>query len=289
MKKEKSQEKKNSKSKKLDQFYTNPTVAKYCYEKLKSMINLEQYSIVLEPSAGDGSFFNLFPKKRRLGLDLDPKGSEIVEMNFFDYNPKMNNIITIGNPPFGKRSKLAIEFFNHATNFSDTIAFIVPLQWQKWSVHSKLNKKYRLVYDEKLPKDSFIFEGNPYDVRCCFQIWTKRDDLLKETNYRILDKPKISHEDFEMYLYNNTRQAEKFFYYDWDFAVPRQGYQDYNLRVTDEKECNRKIQWIFFKAKNKKILKRLKSIDFVKLSLKNTSTPGWGKADLIEEYVKNFE
>lgn len=277
------------KAKKLDQFYTNPVVAQECFQVLKNTIDLSKYDYFLEPSAGAGYFLELFPPTKRIGLDLDPNHSEVVQQDFFEYvAPKGKKIITIGNPPFGKRSRLAVAFFNHAQVFSDVIAFIVPLQWQKWSVQSQIPKEFKLVIDNVLPKNSFLFDGEPYDVRCCFQVWTRDETYKNLKDLRMKEKPKISHPDFEMFLYNNTKQAEKFFYKDWDFAVPRQGYQDYSIRHTDESQCSRRIQWIFFKAKNKKIKDRLLSIDYDKLSKKNTSTPGWGKADLVEVYEQMF-
>jgi len=272
----------------LDQFYTNPEIAKECLKKLNDLIDLNQFDHLLEPSAGTGSFYSLLDKKKRIGLDIDPKLREIRKMNFFDYSPeKSGRIATIGNPPFGKKSKLAIDFFNHASKFSEVIAFIVPLQWQKWSVQSKIGKEWSLILDQTLPEEAFIYLGKPYKVRCCFQIWVKNDNRFP--NLRMTQKLQTSHEDFEMYLYNNTQQALKFFDYDWDFAVPRQGYQDYSRREINKENCEKTTQWIFFKAKNDKVLNDLKKIDFEKLSKKNTSTPGWGKADLVEHYIKMYK
>lgn len=50
-----------------------------------------------------------------------------------------------------------------------------------------------------------------------------------------------------------------------------------------------KQQWIFFKAKNKEILEKLKQLDFTKLSKKNIGIPGFGKADVVQEFLTMFE
>ena len=52
----------------LDQFYTNKDISLKCYKKLKEIINLNDYNIHLEPSAGSGSFFNIMDdsKKNRI-------------------------------------------------------------------------------------------------------------------------------------------------------------------------------------------------------------------------------
>ncbi|NCU29434.1 hypothetical protein EOM60_02380 [Candidatus Saccharibacteria bacterium] len=47
---------------------------------------------------------------------------------------------------------------------------------------------------------------------------------------------------------------------------------------------DRRTQWIFFRASNNNILHNLMKLDFNKLSHKNTSTPGFGKADVVQAY-----
>ncbi len=199
--------------------------------------------------------------------------------------------VVIGNPPFGKRAKLAIDFFNHSTKFSDTIAMIFPLQFRKWSVQSKLNKQFDLIADLDVPKGSFIVNGSEYDVNTCFQIWTRKK--TKKQNLRILEKPPICHEDFEAFIHNNTPTTMKFFdkkIYKWEFAIHRQGYYDYNQIITDENfiKLHSNRQFIFIKPKNKQVSNRLKKIDYKKLSQMNTTIPGFGKADLIKEYIHKY-
>lgn len=45
---------------------------------------------------------------------------------------------------------------------------------------------------------------------------------------------------------------------------------------------------MFIKAKDEIILERLLKIDFEKLSKKNTTIPGFGKADLVKEYKELY-
>lgn len=88
--------------------------------------------LFLEPSAGNGSFLNYL--NNYVALDIAPEDARIKKQDFLSYTPSITNFITIGNPPFGKRSKLAIEFFNKASEMSNVIAFIVPVSFMKWSV-----------------------------------------------------------------------------------------------------------------------------------------------------------
>lgn len=283
----------------LDQYYTKEDVSlKCCYtleNKLNKYIDFAKVKIV-EPSAGTGSFVNSAKKvfgddSDIIAYDKDPKADFIIKEDFLKLTLEFKkNVITIGNPPFGKRSNLAISFFNKVSEFSEVIAFIVPLQFNKYSVQNRLNKDFKLIFSENLKEDSFIHKNKSYKIRCCFQIWTKIDTTYE--NLRILKAPETSHPDFEMYQHNNTKETLKFFNkdtYKWDFAVPRQGFYDYSLKINDPKELKKNIQYIFFKAKNQKVKNRLLKIDFNELSKKNTTIPGFGKADLVEYYKEMFE
>jgi hypothetical protein len=226
----------------------------------------------------------------RVGYDLVPEHPEVKKRNFLTYKFPTNelmkhgkkNFIFFGNPPFGKKSALAIEFLNKALTIGNVVAFIVPIQFRKWSVQSNINAEAKLVFDKDIQENAFTLLDKDYSLRCCFQIWSLSDTT--SINLRIREKPATEHPDFVMYQYNRTVEAEKFFDADWDFAVPRQGYQNYEFKAFDKTECDKKKQWIFFKAKNSEVLAKLKSLNFTALSKKNTGLPGFGKADVIKEY-----
>lgn len=286
-------------AKSLDQFYTKEAVATRTLNLALEHVKKLSYDLsdisFLEPSAGNGSF--LAPLRKAgmdyFAYDIAPKESSVEKLDFLkdDISAELaprGNLIVIGNPPFGKRARLAIEFINKSFEYSDTVIFILPLQFYKFSAQKKINENAQLVYTEKLPEDSFTFMGEDYGVRCCIQIWTLRPSFR---DLRITSPPLIRHADFEMWQYNNTRQAEKYFdkdKYQWDFAVPRQGYKDYTIKETMPSKMDRRTQWIFFKANTSQALKNLKKIDFSKLSHKNTTTPGFGKADVVDEYHRLF-
>lgn len=162
-----------TKSKQLDQFYTNPLIAKRFVDKINDIMPLVKFDNVIEPSAGSGIILTKLPKSNRIGLDLDPKHKEVIAGDFFDYKlPNGSNAI-VGNPPFGRQSKLAIEFFNKCALNSDLIAFIIPRSWMKYRVQNQLNKDFGLYYASILPDEAFIHNDKPYRVRCCAQIWIR--------------------------------------------------------------------------------------------------------------------
>lgn len=285
---------------KRDKYYTKSITAKLCYNELNNYLISQGFDpktlLFLEPSAGSGVFLDVINQKIE-GFDIAPEDAQnrVRTADFLsaDFNQNFindlkkqaerSNIVMIGNPPFGVKGKLATDFLNKGLKLCRMVGFIVPIQFRKWSVQSKVDSSAHLVLDITLPENAFTLLGKDYSLRCCFQVWTTES---MDSDLRIPEKPSTTHPDFELYQYNRTAMAEKYFDFDWDFAVPRQGYQDYTRRVKKQEDCDRKQQWMFFKAKNKKILHKLMSMDFVKLSKKNSGIPGFGKADVVEEYSK---
>lgn len=167
-----------------DQFYTTTKTAEYCYAKTIEILNKLDIDstkyIFIEPSAGCCNFFALLPEKKRIGVDIDPKGilkSELIKSDYLKYKPvKKDKYIVIGNPPFGLRGNLALRFINHSYEFADVVAFILPPLFNSTGkgVPMKRVKGYTLAYSEKLPRNSYEYpDGSLVDVATIFQVWTK--------------------------------------------------------------------------------------------------------------------
>lgn len=161
----------------LDKFYTMPETAKYCID----MLDLSEFSLIIEPSAGAGSFSTQLPPGT-IALDLNPENDGIVKQDFFDYIPSgtAGKILVIGNPPFGQQNSLALKFINHAAQFADTIAFIIPRSFDKESLKRRIDKNFHLTSSTVLPAKSFTLNGAPYSVPCIFQIWQRGTQLRKD-------------------------------------------------------------------------------------------------------------
>ena len=270
-----------SSSRSRDAYFTKPDIAVRCIKTLDKLIGTNH--TYLEPSAGSGSFVRPILDRQVVAVDILPQANFILQQDFLLSG--LTADVVIGNPPFGKRSKLAVEFVNRAASFANYIAFILPVQFRKYGTQKLLHPSLSLIHDELLPADSFLFEGKPYSVRCCFQVWSTRPSL---TDLRLKAPLPTSHPDFQMWLYNNVPAAVSVFDNDFDFAVPRQGYQDYTLRACLD-ECVLSKQWLLFKASNTTVLHRLLNLDFQALSLLNTSTPGFGKADVVALYSSIYD
>jgi len=74
-------------ARKLDQFYTNPEYVNAFVDAISKFVNLDTFDLMLEPSAGDGSFFSLLDPTKRIGVDLDPKCVGVEKHDFLTWQP----------------------------------------------------------------------------------------------------------------------------------------------------------------------------------------------------------
>lgn len=156
-----------SKKNTLDQYYTKPEIAEWCWERITERFGCEVECI--EPSAGEGAFL-----KKGMNIkafDLEPKHPEILQMDFFNLkDSELLSKVIVGNPPFGWASSLALKFINKAS-VSKAVCFILPRTFMKEVFQQKIRENLHLTGEWELPKNSFLLHGEEYDVPCCFQIW----------------------------------------------------------------------------------------------------------------------
>ena len=277
-----------STSKELDKFYTHPDIAKRFVDIINQYSSLEKFHLIVEPAAGCGNILQHLPSNA-IGMDIEPEGDNILQQDFFTYespyHPLTNNIriATVTNPPFGSgyMNPLAKAFFNHAATFSELIAFIVPAKWStSWKVQFQLDKSFGLYHSELLPKNSFVLNGEPYDVPCCMQVWSK-SALGKDI--RIKKRPPTQHQDFEMFLTCDNvpglpavREQIKNREY-WDFALKywgKIGVCDLNTVPTET------TTHYLFKARKEYVRSIFEQIDWSKY-VSNMGAPNVGGKSLV--------
>jgi hypothetical protein len=268
-------------------------MAKECYDFLLSNLSLDKNTLYLEPSAGDGAFLKNL--NNYVALDIKPDCENILKQDYLTYTTDYKEFVTIGNPPFGKRSKLAIDFFNKAATMSEVIAFILPVSFMKWNVQKQLNNEFKLINYFYLPFNSFLEDGKEFGVRTVFQIWVKKESKYdKNIDLRLTKAPPISHADFQIWQYNATEQALNTVEEDWKYATYRQGYHDYNEIFTkqDYKTIKEKMtgttkqQFFFIKPLTDEAEDIILNLDFNSLAERNVSTPGFGKGDFVNYYIE---
>lgn len=170
----------------IDKYYTKDTTVTLCMEVIKEHITINEDDLIIEPSAGNGSFIEGIKaiSSNYLFYDLEPENEEIIKQNYLDLDLdydendiqcKYNNIHIIGNPPFGRQSSLAIKFIKKSCNFCDSVSFILPKSFKKDSLKKTFPLNFHLIVETDLPKDSFLVDGKEHDVPCVFQIWKKME------------------------------------------------------------------------------------------------------------------
>ena len=152
---------------------------------VKQMLSLRKNKgSILEPSCGDGAFFNRI--KDCIGIELDstkcPKNA--LNIDFFDYNIDNKFDTIIGNPPYVRfqdiltetKKKLDLEIFDERTNLymffikkciehltdNGELIFIVPRDFLKSTSCIKLNEyiyKNGTITDLIDYGDKIIFKG----------------------------------------------------------------------------------------------------------------------------------
>jgi len=166
----------------IDKYYTKDSIVEMCITCVKKYIDIKPDDLVIEPSAGNGSFINGIKSlsSNCMFYDLEPENSEIIKQdyllcNYVDLAAKFNNIHIIGNPPFGRQSSLAIKFIKKSCKFANSISFILPKSFKKDSLKKTFPLHFHLIFEIDLPDKSFLVDGKEHNVPCIFQIWEKKN------------------------------------------------------------------------------------------------------------------
>lgn len=211
-----------------DKYYTKLNIVEDCKVQIEKYIDIKENDLIIEPSAGNGSFIKIIKEltKNYKFYDLIPENKEITKQDFLLLDIKKiiepltnykvseettkasenlkkslekpyKKIHIIGNPPFGRQSSLAIQFIKKCCEFVDTISFILPKSFKKDSNKAKFDNFFHLVYEKDLPENSFCVNGEDCDVPCVFQIWKKKkteriiSEKIEPKNFKFVNKTEI--------------------------------------------------------------------------------------------------
>ena len=180
-----------------DSFFTDRSVAMECFAMFtgvarKHAIDLSKYHFI-EPSAGEGCFYDILPPRRRTALDITPRKDCIEKADFLRWYPDDTGkkYIVIGNPPFGVRGAYALAFINRAFLFADVVAFILPMSFYSNGKGSNMLRvtDASLLFSRKLAGDSFYTPDNNevVSVNTVFQVWKKGVKNKTFTDYDVSD------------------------------------------------------------------------------------------------------
>ncbi len=255
----------------VDKYYTKNEVVKLCIDLIKKYIIISQTDLIIEPSAGNGSFISSIKmlSNNYQFYDINPANEEIIEMDFLEYTYEYPNIIhIIGNPPFGRQASVAIKFIKKCCSFAKTISFILPKSFKKDSMRRYFNLRYHLIHEIDIPDKSFLVNNIEYDVPCVFQIWELKDfdrnveDKIKPNNFEFVDKQMADISFRRIGVYAGKIMLE----------IDSKSIQShYFIKFTNNKTINENIE-------------KLKSIKF---DFNNTVGPkSISKQELIKEFNK---
>lgn len=260
----------------IDKFYTKSSVVDLCAESITRYLVIDNDDLVIEPSAGNGSFI---PMIKTLSnnvklFDIDPFHDEITRQDYLtlDYSTFIHDyprIHIVGNPPFGRQASMAIKFIKKSCEFCHSISFILPKSFKKDSLKNKFPINFHLICEIDLPENSFTINEKEHNVPCVFQIWEKRDTdrfipaKLEPKNFEFVEKT------------NNP-----------DISFRRVGV---NAGYIDSLASEKSIQSHYFiKFTNEKSLKKnIKSLKNIKFDDNNTVGPrSISKQELINQFNK---
>jgi hypothetical protein len=169
------------------QHFTDRSEAKRLYELTQRVIAEHgiKFDRWLEPSAGDGAFYDLLPPHMRLGIDIDSHRRDIVQADFLTFDGFASGVTyaAIGNPPWTENG--VVKFFNRCADHCSVIAFLVPLSFLRPQAINQLDRRFRCLHQEVSPR------GQPPVFATVFQIWVRGDELREP-----IETPR-EHPDFE--------------------------------------------------------------------------------------------
>jgi len=280
-------------AKEKDQFFTNFETAQYCLNTAIDIItdlgdDLSQYTFI-EPSAGDGAFYNMFPPacgaKGFIGLDIEPRDRNVLRRDFLTWSPDTDKNICVGNPPFGLRGHLALKFINHAALFSDYVCFILPQLFDsngKGSCKSRV-RGMNLIHSEVIDSAFHYPDGKDVSVNVVFQIWSKHHKVQEEE----VDLTNI----IKLYSLSDggtpgsTRNKQHL--YSCDFYLPSTCFGSDAMTVYDNFENlpHRRGYGIVVKACNAEISKIMSETDWSEVSFASTNGAYNLRFDIIERHI----
>ena len=265
----------------LEQYFTTTELVEQCLDRIKKHYDINKFSLIIEPSAGDGAFSNLLPCDKTIAFDIEPRHCNILKQDFLAWQPSnsgldLRDVLVIGNPPFGRRGMLASKFIKHATKFSSVICFILPRTFKKDSFKNSVPLNLHLI--EEFDCDTFRSpSGDKITIKCVFQIWEKRDVC------RTKKIVKSIHEDFIMKHAHISRISKSEFNHikeNYDFSLPQVGMTFKPIALD---KITKGSHW-FIKVLDESNKAFFDKLDFSFIDNMNLSFNSISKSDIVTAY-----
>ena len=167
-----------NKSLPADSYFTSKRTADKCFELFCNKVDTTGYTFI-EPSAGEGIFYDLMPEDRRIGVELHDRRKQFIQQDYLTWTPDdlSKKYIAVGNPPFGVRGAYALAFLNRSLQFCEYVAFVLPMSFNSTGKGSNMRRVQNghLIFSQELAQEGFYSPDNNKEicVNTLFQIWKR--------------------------------------------------------------------------------------------------------------------
>lgn len=264
------------KSSEKDQFFTPQDIAKKCWDTFIDIVDvdLNEY-IFIEPSAGDGSFVKILPVNT-IALDIEPRHDSIICNDYLKWKPNDldKKYIVFGNPPFGLRGHVALNFINHSYAFADYVAFILPQLFESDGKGSPRKRVigYNLIHSEKVTGLFHTPAKTKVEINGVFQIWSKHtsnDEYIINSSANDTIKVYSLSDGGTVATTRNKNMLDK-----CDIYIPSTCFGKDNMKIYDtfENLPNRKGYGVIFLKDKETMVNKSKSIDWSQIAFLSTNS-----------------
>ena len=255
----------------LDQYFTKSEVVHRCLVQLGS---LSEYDLVVEPSAGNGTFLKAIEHENKIGLDIDPQHRSVIQADWFTYevSDEYGRVLVVGNPPYGQYHKLSSAFILRAMSFGNvcTIAFILPNVYRKHTRQSIIPQDWRIASILDLGRDCFTLNGKDHHVPTSFFVLDRSEGL----DLRVCVPPKITGtRDFD---FGTAKDFDVFVF----GASPK--------RVITDPKPNNRGHYLKAKVPVAMLVKRIREVDWKGNSCAKGGVYWLTKHEFVDQYEKRY-
>ena len=272
-----------------DQFFTPKHIAEHCWTLFQNELQLDadKYTFI-EPSAGDGSFLKVLPSGT-IGMDIEPRSAGIQLQDYLSWNPTDTTkpYIVFGNPPFGLRGHLALNFLNHSLTFADYVCFILPQLFESDGKGSprKRVKGGNLIFSQQLTAVFYSPENQDIKVNGVVQIWSKYTSNAKYTLQTTTQSNIRIYSLSDGGTVASTRNKDMIGH--CDVYLPSTCFGKDNMRpyTSFDELPNKKGYGIVFQEDKEQLLRRVQDTDWTTVSFLSTNSAYNLRTSLILEQL----
>ena len=255
----------------FDKYYTKKEVVKKCLEIVRGMPY--EYDLVVEPSAGNGAFYDAIDHPNKVGIDIEPAHKKVIKADWLQFGipDKYQRVLVVGNPPFGMYHKLSSAFISHALSFGNvqTIAFILPNVYKKHTRQKILPLTWRIDSITELERYSYVMDGVEQHVPTSFFIF----DKSRGTDLRVNPD---SYKETDDFTFGDKNNFDVFVF----GAAPK--------RITLDPKPNNRGYFLKAKIPISELIEKIKRVEWNGNSCASGGVYWLTKYEFLDQYIKRY-